>query len=229
MKVCVTAAGSRILRSDPQAFMDAQVDPRFGRCAYFVIVNTDSMELEALPNVSAQAIHGAGVQAAQMVVNKGVEVVITGTLGPNAYQVLSAAGIRVLTGVTGTVREAVERYKSGQLQDANSPNVPAHFGTGTGMRIGFGRGMGSGRRGMRAFSGAGYPPTHPPPMARWQPPDYGYREQAHLQPTAPPYDLSPKDELVALEDYRNKLGKELKNIEASIKKLKDVAQRIPKI
>ncbi len=132
MKVAVSAvAGS----------LDAQVDPRFGRCPYFVIVDTETMSFEAVPNVSQGALRGAGIQAAQIVANRGIQAVLTGNVGPNAFQALSSAGINVVTGVFGTVRDAVEKFKSGQLK---ATATPTGFGLG-----GFGRGMGRGsRRGM---------------------------------------------------------------------------------
>ncbi len=123
MKVCVTAVSDSL---------DAQVDPRFGRCPYFVIVDTETMGFEAIPNPSQGAPHGAGIQAAQAVANRGVQVILTGNIGPNAFQALSAAGIRVLTGVFGTVREAVERFKRGELKEASAPTVRGHFGMGRG-------------------------------------------------------------------------------------------------
>lgn len=128
MKICVTAvAGS----------LDAQIDPRFGRCRYFIIVDPETMRFEAISNVSASALSGAGIQAAQMVVNKGVNVVITGQVGPNAYQVLSSAGIKIVTGAFGTVREAVEAYKTGRLREMTyGPSIRPGFG------MGIGRGMG---------------------------------------------------------------------------------------
>ncbi|MEM2921820.1 MAG: NifB/NifX family molybdenum-iron cluster-binding protein, partial [Candidatus Bathyarchaeia archaeon] len=88
---------------------------------------------------------GAGVQAAQTVVNRGVEAIIAGNVGPNALQVLSAAGIRVITGASGTVKEVIERYRRGEFQSNAGSSVPAHFGMGFGMRMGLRRGMGGGR------------------------------------------------------------------------------------
>jgi predicted Fe-Mo cluster-binding NifX family protein len=121
MNICVSAySGS----------LDAEVDSRFGRCAYFVIVDSETMEFNAISNDSTGAAHGAGIQAAQTVANMGVEVVITGNVGPNAYSVLSAAGIKIVTGVSGTVREAVEKYKKGQLEEVSNPTVGGHFGMG---------------------------------------------------------------------------------------------------
>ena len=129
MKICVTAtAGS----------LDSQVDPRFGRCPYFVIVDSETMEFEAIPNTASGALGGAGIQAAQTVASKEVRVLITGNVGPNAFQGLSAAGIKVVTGASGTVREVVEKYKRGELKETGAPTVRGHFGMG--------RGGGRGRR-----------------------------------------------------------------------------------
>lgn len=123
MKICVSAVS---------AGLGAQVDPRFGRCQYFVIVNTETMSFEAISNMSRSAPHGAGIQAAQTVANRSVQVVLTGNVGPNAFQALSAAGIKVVVGAFGTVREAVERYKRGELKETGAPTVRGHFGMGRG-------------------------------------------------------------------------------------------------
>jgi predicted Fe-Mo cluster-binding NifX family protein len=128
--------------------LDAQIDPRFGRCQYFVIVDTESMSFEVLSNMSRNTPHGAGIQAGQTVANHGVQAVLTGNVGPNAFQVLSSAGIRVITGLSGTVREAIEKLETGQLKDTAAPTSPSHFGAGggvRGMRRGGGRGMGQRR------------------------------------------------------------------------------------
>jgi predicted Fe-Mo cluster-binding NifX family protein len=71
-----------------------------------------------------------------MIAGKGVEVVLTGNCGPNAYEVLSAAGIKVVTGVAGKVQDAVQGYKSGKFQSSSQPNVPGHFGMGRGRGMG---------------------------------------------------------------------------------------------
>jgi len=123
MKICVTAVSGSL---------DAQVDPRFGRCPYFVIVDSETMEFEALSNIASGSMSGAGIQAAQTVAGKGAEVLITGNVGPNAFQALSAAGIRVMLDAFGNVREAIKKYKSGELKVTNSPNVRGHFGMGLG-------------------------------------------------------------------------------------------------
>jgi len=129
-KLAVSATGESL---------DAQVDPRFGRCAYFVLVNSETFAFEAIPNTAAGAMGGAGIQAAQTVAEKGVKVVITGNVGPNAFQALSAAGIEIATGALGTVREAVSKYNDGELQEISAPSVRGHFGMRTGRGPGRGR------------------------------------------------------------------------------------------
>jgi len=154
MKVAVASAGNTL---------DSPVDPRFGRCAWFVIVDTDTMNLEAVPNPAAGAAGGAGIQAAQALLSRGVQAVIAGQVGPNAFQVLSTAGVRVLPFGGGSVKDAVDAFTAGQLTEAAAPTGPAHMGMvpgdstpgfpsggmgpGWGMGRGGGRGRGRGRRG----------------------------------------------------------------------------------
>ncbi len=130
MKIAISSSGKDL---------DSQIDPRFGRCQYFIFVDPDTMEFEASENEGLMASGGAGVQAAQSVVQKGVSAVITGNLGPNAASALSASGIKVHLVSGGTIREVTEAFKAGKLQGASGPRVPPHFG------MGGGRGMG-GRR-----------------------------------------------------------------------------------
>lgn len=120
MKICITAVG---------VTLDAQVDPRFGRCPHFIFVDTDNGAWEACENTCAQFAGGAGIQSGQMVIARGARAVLTGNVGPNAHQVLSAAGITVFTGVSGTVQEALDGYKQGKYAAANTPNVDSKFGT----------------------------------------------------------------------------------------------------
>ncbi|MBS7653317.1 NifB/NifX family molybdenum-iron cluster-binding protein [Candidatus Bathyarchaeota archaeon] len=127
MKICISAdSGS----------LEANVDPRFGRCPYFLIVELEDMGFEAIGNPALAAAGGAGIQAAQVLKERGVEVVITGNVGPNAFQALSAAGIRVITGVYGTVREAIERYRRGELMEVGAPTVYGQYGMGRGRGMG---------------------------------------------------------------------------------------------
>jgi predicted Fe-Mo cluster-binding NifX family protein len=124
MKICVSSTAENL---------EAQLDPRFGRCLYLVIVDSENMQFEAIPNMAAGATGGAGIQAAQTIVNKGVKVVITGNVGPNAFGSLSAAGIEIVTGASGTVKEVIEKFKKGQLEKTGSPTVNGHFGMGGGQ------------------------------------------------------------------------------------------------
>jgi len=133
MKVVVSSTGREL---------ESTVDPRFGRCQYFIVVDTETMMFEAMPNTSIGAAHGAGIQAAQLVASWGVDVVLTGNVGPNAFTALSTAGVQVLTGASGTVRDAVEKFKLGGLSATGRPTVSGHSGLGRGM----GRGRGGRRR-----------------------------------------------------------------------------------
>ena len=134
MKVAVSSNGDNL---------DAQLDPRFGRCVFFLVVNPDDLSFEAFNNESAAQGGGAGIQAAQFLASQGVEAVITGHCGPNAMQTLSAAGVDLFPGQAGTVKEVIERFKKGNLRPADEATVDNHFGMGSGT--GFGRGGGMGR------------------------------------------------------------------------------------
>lgn len=119
MKVAVSCTGRDL---------DAQVDPRFGRAAYFLFVDTETLAFEAVSNnQNLQAAQGAGVQAASMVARMKPAAVLTGHCGPKAFQVLQIARIPVYAGVSGTVREAVARYQEGALRPAQAPNVEGHW------------------------------------------------------------------------------------------------------
>jgi len=119
MKVAVTAQGSE--PSSP-------VDPRFGRAKYFVIVDTETDEFSAADNaMNLNALQGAGIQAGRTVAELGVEAVITGHVGPKAFSTLAAAGIPVYTGATGTVAEAVQKFKDGALAEAGGADVESHW------------------------------------------------------------------------------------------------------
>ena len=188
MKIAVSSSGNDL---------DSQVDPRFGRCAYFVIVETDDMGFEAFENGSIALGGGAGIQAAQFVASKGAKAVITGNVGPNAVQTLSAAGVETFVGQSGAVRESIERYTKGKINSTSTPNVADHYGMGSGAGMGRGMGMGGGRgmgRGMGSSTWGGS--SQPAPPA-----------------------LSKEDELKGLKDQANEMRKQIEGIEASINAL----------
>jgi predicted Fe-Mo cluster-binding NifX family protein len=106
---------------------DAQSDPRFGRCKYFVIVNTETENVRAIPNAGEKAGEGAGIQAARALANEGVKAVIGSNFGPNAFMTLKYAGIKVYSG-EGTVSQLVEQFKKGELQEMEGSNVPKKAG-----------------------------------------------------------------------------------------------------
>jgi len=108
--------------------MDSPVDQRFGRAAYFVVVDTETMDFSVIDNENVAAAGGAGISSAKAVVDAGAEAVLTGNCGPNAERTLTAAGAKLYTGTTGTVAEAIELFKSGKLTEAAGPSVQEHFG-----------------------------------------------------------------------------------------------------
>ncbi len=112
--------------------LDSQIDPRFGRCAYFIICNTDDMSFEAFNNESINLGGGAGIQSAQFVISKGVEAVITGNCGPNAVKVLTAASVQLFVGQVGTVRSSIERFRNHELRPTRKANVSDHYGMNRG-------------------------------------------------------------------------------------------------
>jgi len=145
MKIAISAAGTDL---------ESNVEPRFGRCPYFIVVNPETMEFEALENSAAMAAGGAGISAAQSIADKGVQLVLTGHCGPNAYQTLSAAGIRVISGVSGKVKDVLDAFRSGKLKVSSQADVPDHFGLGNKSLQchagnGVGREMGTGCRKAR--------------------------------------------------------------------------------
>ena len=120
MKIAVSATGNT---------MESQMDQRFGRPAYFMIVETDTMDFEAVDNSAAASSGGAGISAAQLVADKDIEAVITGNVGPNAMNVLKAANIEIYRGNAASVSDNVEQFKNGALSKI-STTVPSHFGMG---------------------------------------------------------------------------------------------------
>jgi len=142
------------------ADLDGPSSPVFGRCPMYVFVDTETMAYEAVENPAIAAAGGAGIQAAQFVVERGAQAVVTGNVGPNAFNVFQAAGVPVFVFGGGTVRQAVEAYRNGQLSASRGASAQAHAG------IGMGRGMGRGtERGVGMGRDAAMPATPPAPSA----------------------------------------------------------------
>lgn len=119
MKIAISACGPDL---------EALVDPRFGRAPYFLMVDLETMEFEVVSNQpSMQAPQGAGIQAAALVARRRPQAVLTGHCGPKAFETLRAAGIAVVVGVEGSVRDAVQNYQAGKLKPATGPNVTSHW------------------------------------------------------------------------------------------------------
>ena len=119
MKIAITANEDNL---------ETNIDTRFGRCRYFLIVDTNTMNFESISNESAMTSGGAGIQAAQTIVNTGIEAVLTGNIGPNAFKIFDSTKIKVFTDLSGSIKEAVDKYKKGELKETKSPNVGSHFG-----------------------------------------------------------------------------------------------------
>ena len=119
MIVCVTAKGSDL---------QAAVDPRFGRCQYFLFVDTEGLSCKAVENPFRQIMGGAGIQAGQLIAKEGAQALLTGNVGPNAFDVLHNTGVDIFTGAEGTVREAVEKLAEGDWEKTENPNVGSKFG-----------------------------------------------------------------------------------------------------
>jgi predicted Fe-Mo cluster-binding NifX family protein len=119
MKICISACGK-----DP----DSEVDPQFGRCNYFVIIDPDIGSVTSIKNPGSEASGGAGIRAAEAVVGAEVDTLLTGSVGPNAFSILSEAGIKTHSGIEGTVAFALREYQSGKLSLLENPNSSIHSG-----------------------------------------------------------------------------------------------------
>ncbi len=148
MKICVA--------SETRGGLEDTVSMQFGRCPVFTVVEVEGNEIKSVytvPNPGASVGSGAGIQAGQTVVNEGCKVLIAGSVGPNAAQVLSMGGVDMRTSQPVPVGEAVRMYLSGQLPPAQVSSGPG-MGGGPGMGRGGGRGRGRGR-GMGGGYGRG--------------------------------------------------------------------------
>jgi predicted Fe-Mo cluster-binding NifX family protein len=119
MKVAITSSGNDI---------NSQFNPRFGRCDYFIIVDTDTKDWEALQNPAVNATGGAGPQAVQFIAQQGVEAVIGGRFGGNAYNAIATAGIQAFSAGAGTVSEVLDKYLAGELRQVSGASGPGFHG-----------------------------------------------------------------------------------------------------
>jgi predicted Fe-Mo cluster-binding NifX family protein len=181
MKIVVTASA---------ADLDALASPVFGRCPSYVFVDPETMAFEAFENPAISAAGGAGIQAAQFVVERGAQAVVTGNVGPNAFNVLQSANVPIYLFGEGTVRQAAEAYKAGRLAAVGTASAPAHAGMGAGRGMGMGRGRGMGR-------GVASSPAEP----------------------APPADTSREEEIANLQNMASDLRKQLAEVTDRLDKL----------
>jgi predicted Fe-Mo cluster-binding NifX family protein len=120
MKICISACGKD---------SDSEVDPQFGRCSYFVIIDPDAGSVSSIKNPGSEASSGAGIRAAEAIASEGVDTLLTGSVGPKSFSVLSEAGIEIYSGIRGTVSFALREYQSGKLAILKFPNASNHNGT----------------------------------------------------------------------------------------------------
>ena len=119
MRIAISAQGPDLT---------SPVDPRFGRASHFIVYDTDSASFEVLSNTgNAAAAQGAGIQAAQMVADKSVDLVVSGNMGPKAYEALKVAGVKMVAWSDGTVNEAIEMIQGGKYEVLDSANVGGHW------------------------------------------------------------------------------------------------------
>jgi len=220
MKIAITA-------SKPD--LSSPVDPRFGRCPYFIIIDPDTMEFEANENTNLYGASGVGIQSAQFVANKEVKALLTGSCGPNAFQTLQAAGIEVITGISGTVQEAATLYKEKNLKSTPQANVASHFGMGAGTGSGMGGGMGQGQgmgRGMGGGMGRGMGQGQGMGMGRGMGQGQGMGPGmapggTGMPPFSPnPPSIPPEDEVKTLQQQAEYLQQQMNNITKRIEELK---------
>ena len=114
MKICITSKGDTI---------DSEIDPRFGRCMYFIVYDVDTGESKAFDNENRDGSGGVGIKSAEFMASQGVRAVLTGNVGPNAFETLKSAGIKIYTGMSGKVKDAVSSFKAGNLNYTSGPTV----------------------------------------------------------------------------------------------------------
>lgn len=136
MKLCITSTGKEI---------GAKVDTAFGRAPYFLLIDTDTNAVEAVENTAATQGQGAGIAAAQLLSDRGVDEVLTGNVGQNTFNAFRSSGIQLLVGASSqdTIEEALAKFNHGEYNESTTPVEAPPCGPGGGR--GLGRGMGRGR------------------------------------------------------------------------------------
>jgi predicted Fe-Mo cluster-binding NifX family protein len=119
MKIALTAQGNEL---------SSEIDIRFGRAKWLIVVDTETGDCQVHDNVvNLNAVQGAGIQTGQNIANLGVEAVITGNVGPNAFKTLNVAGVKIFLAEKQTVQEAIDSFKAGKLEEVNQANVESHW------------------------------------------------------------------------------------------------------
>jgi predicted Fe-Mo cluster-binding NifX family protein len=183
MKIAVSSKGQD---------MEAALEPRFGRCSFFLIIDPDDMNFDVVANDSATLSGGAGIRSARFLVTKNVNAVITGNCGRKVVGLLSAAGIDVYLGQTGSIKEVLERFRHGKLRPASDTNAETCYGLGQ-------------RRTWRLFKAGG----------RFMMTGHGegrHRNQSSEIKTAKHSTTYNRDELKGLKRKVDRLNKEVKEI-----------------
>lgn len=119
MKICVTAQEDNL---------DSLVDPRFGRAKFFIFIDSETLDFQAVENPNVDGMGGVGIQSAQFLIDKEVSVLLTGNVGPNAFNVLNSAGIKIVSNLSSTVKDVVEQFKQKKLKPTDNASVDSHFG-----------------------------------------------------------------------------------------------------
>ncbi len=221
MRIVVTSSGTDL---------DAPASPIFGRCRAYVFVDTETMETTAVENPAVGSASGAGIQAAQFVIQQGAQAVITGNMGPNAFSVFRASGVPIYPFEGGTGRQAVEAFKAGQLQSVADATTQAGMGMGpggvqpgTGMGRGRGRGMGMGR-GRRSGMGRGRWPGMGAGMGAGVTRggvEYGAGRPASRETSAPPTRPNREEEIAALKETAQELQGQLAQVLERLEQLQE--------
>lgn len=119
MRIAISSAGKQL---------ESNLDPRFGRAAYFIFVDAETMDFEAVENTQNLNLpQGAGIQAGKTIVDHHADALITGHCGPKAIKVLQSAGVKILTGADGRVADVIEQFKKGELSVASAADVEGHW------------------------------------------------------------------------------------------------------